>query len=540
MNSLSCPVAVFLVAVLPVAPLAAEPDKAVRVVRVVEDFGARCDGVADDAIAINSASEAIGKVGGGEVRFPANATCNIGAPIVMRSNVVYRGADGSVVRGAVADIDEFQGYGVTNVTVRDVKITNSETYHGGSKTNPHPSGINLYASNQCLVSNVEMSNISFVGVYLADTSHCRIEKLYAHDWAPNDPKEVGNPSDVALMLNSNDNIVENSELSGGGWHGVTIMNPYAEHANPRRNIVRNNHIGRHTGYGVVIYVPYPEADNLSEVTDNAIEHIEGSVIGNSSGACIYVVGGGGVTIARNRISDCSAQSNNLTLTPGGVGINGIAEWMKPVRIIENRIFDITRYSGIYVASSPGGAVVIGNAIRMPRKNSGGAGIAAVNANKLIFERNRIDIQGAAPYIAGVQIIASSKDVKDIKIVRNTIVGAAHSCVITEQAGDARLFDFEIRGNTCEAGAITNVGLRLVNLTIANISENKFSGPGEGLAQTNGIQVRYSRNEFNSPNAILRYHGKNDGSIFERTNHHSSVIINDGTGVVFEEFLPREQ
>lgn len=507
-------------------------------VRVVEDFGASCDGVSDDAAQINAASAAIGNVGGGEVIFPANATCNIGIAITLRSNVTYRGSGRSVVRGMVADMNEFVGYGVKNIVVRDLMITNSATYGGGSAQNPHPAGINLYASEHCLVSNVEMTNISFTGVYLADTSHSKIEKMNAHDWAETDPKMVGNPSDVAIMLNSNDNIVENSELSGGGWHGVMIMNPYAPKANPLRNIVRNNHIGRHKGYGVLIYIGYPEVDNFSQVTDNVIEHIEGSVIGNSSGACIYDVGGGGALIARNRISDCSAQSNNLTLAPGGVGINGIAEWMKPVRIIDNKISDIPRYSGVYIASSPGGAVVMRNAIHLPRLNPAGSGIAAVNSDRLIFEKNRIEIDGAAPQIAGISVIASSKDVNDVQIASNTIIGAAHSCIRTVPAGDAHIRDFEVRGNVCEAGAASNIALRLSDVVRARILENRFSGPGESLVQTDSTEVRYAGNMFESPKATLLFIGKNDGSVFEHGNRHSGAIVDRGSGLIVEDDQPQ--
>lgn len=53
---------------------------------LITSYGAQCNGVSDDSVAIRAAIAAAGKVGGGTVRFPDNKTCVIAKEIKVSSN----------------------------------------------------------------------------------------------------------------------------------------------------------------------------------------------------------------------------------------------------------------------------------------------------------------------------------------------------------------------------------------------------------------------------------------------------------------------
>lgn len=169
--------ALVALAVGSVASFTANPTNIYNVV----SFGATCDGITNDFTPIWSAVQVAHNTGGGIVMFPA-ATCVIGAPMNLLSNVTLQGQgvgrtvlkyginSGTTMLSTVNDVPN-----PSYVTIRDMTMT------GPGAAIPSSRAVDLINCSFCTVENVEFSTWSYYGIFLQSTSDNKLDNLWIHD-----------------------------------------------------------------------------------------------------------------------------------------------------------------------------------------------------------------------------------------------------------------------------------------------------------------------------------------------------------------------
>lgn len=138
----------------------------------IRDFGAKCDGVTDDADAINLADAAVVSLGGGILMFPAG-TLIIGSTLLRGSNVIWQGAgigatvikakDHAVMNWMVSTINADALWGTGSVSGayafghRDITLDGNKA--GGAFVN----GFGIYGATFNL-QDYEIANCTGVGL----------------------------------------------------------------------------------------------------------------------------------------------------------------------------------------------------------------------------------------------------------------------------------------------------------------------------------------------------------------------------------------
>jgi parallel beta-helix repeat protein/putative cofactor-binding repeat protein len=491
----------------------------------VRRYGAVLDGTTDDSAALQRWANVTG-----ELTFPVAQTALIAnPPIVLRSNTTITGCAGAVIQSANANASHFSGQAVSNVVVQQLKFYNTIA----TGTSALVAGVTFVNSSNCTVQNCEFHGMAWAGVFLSGSNFCTVADNYCHDWAN---PTLHDSNDIAVYGNSASNIVSNNLCIGKGWHGILEQDPSGSTL-PIKNIYIGNRIGQHQAYGIAIY--HQEVfDTYSQVIGNFIENILGSQLGNSSGAGIYVLGAGGVVIQGNTIRNCCQQTNNRTLAPAAIGVNGITQGSIAPVISGNSIGEMPAYDGIYVTVCSAGATISGNSINQPLANTSGVPIHSLNSSYVTIVGNQIANAGSG---RNIMIEISSANIVQVAVANNSMTGGAYAAISVElTGGSGTLTGGQILGNgisgqlaTSGNGGIFAPSGTLVNSVIANNSVQANTAPALTLGAPAGVMI--TGNVLGSTGTIaFTASGAGSASFLDKSNSMTSGVVNNsGTGMLVE-------
>jgi hypothetical protein len=496
-----------------------------------EDFGAVGDGVTDDTTALQNAVN--GAAGNGLI---LSGTYLISGTIALPGDIEILGTATGEVLSATADISLFAA-----ALESDIRITGVRFRQTATGTAPYTGAVVLDRCTDSLVADCEFTGMQWAGVYLAGAARNEVRDNYFHEFQSGEAG-VNEGSDILLYYDCSYNKVTGNTCNGGGDYGILIQDPYSEPArSPSRNLVSGNQVGQHDGYGIAVYIPRPENDLLdtfNSILGNTVEDIVGSHLGGDSGAGIYVVGAGagGTLIADNTIRNCCRETANRSLAPAAIGLNGIQAEAARVVVSDNDIADMSQGDGILVVSSPGGAAISGNAIRIPGSNGAGAtvlgsGIRVENSSRAAVVGNTVTGAGTG---AGVIIYANAGDLADLVVTGNQLATAGLPVQVA-RASTYLLDGVVIAGNACRAGGSID-GMQLQGISRGSVSGNSVACGGIPLYVSVCTNLRISANSLTTTGTTgYQTGGTCTGTFYDLANVTNGAIVNGGTGAKTEVF-----
>jgi len=492
----------------------------------VLDFGAKGDGTTDDTAAINAAALAVSSAGG-LVFFPPG-TYKTTAAINLYSKVTYYGAgSASVIACTNGNINQFYGTGLSECTVRELKI--SATSVG---TTAYVGAINFESSTNCYVTNIELVGMAWAGVLLSNSSYCKVSGVYAHGWQGS----IQDSADINVFRVSQFNTIDGNFLYGGGWHGVLVQDPGTSLI-PSKNIITNNRVGAHAAYGIITY-NIDTADSFTQINNNYVEGILGSVLANSSGAGIYVQNSGGAIVTGNTVKNCCINTSNVTLTPAGIAFNNISAGLSPCICSDNNIIDIVNYFGIEVASSVGSVSITGNVIRLINNTSSNTiGVYINAASNCTVTGNNI-ILSASTNTIGIALSANGVATNNTVIQGNNIVNSGYAGIRTLQVGAFLNYVVTITGNICTTTSATSIPLIVNSGQSFQVTGNVFTANAAYAATLTSTTIaRFANNQITSTGSLAFVtSGTCTSSFYDMTNYNGAVtaIQNAATGCIVQQ------
>jgi Right handed beta helix region len=500
-----------------------------------EDFGAEGDGVTDDTLDLQEA-----------VDFAANRTLVlsgtylISAPINLPSNIEIIGTGTAEVVIATPDLSLFAAQLQSDIRIRNIRFV--QTAFGDD---PYTGGVVLDQCTDCLVADCEFEGMQWAGVYLSRAHRNEIRGNYFHDFYT---LGANDSADILVYNDSSDNRIADNRCFGGANHGILLQDPYNETpSTPVRNLISGNHVGQHEAYGIVVYVPYAGSgpfDSFNTIVGNDVEDILGSRVSYDgetplydTGAGIYIVGGraGGTLVANNNIRNCCQQTTTRSLAPGAIGIAGLPAGAARVVISGNDIADMAQGDGIHVASSPGGATINGNAIRMPATNNGagpggvgltGAGIRVEASSNVAMVGNTLTHAGTG---GGLLVYANGTNQTDFVVSGNILTTTAVAPLRVVRTDSFTTSGCAITGNTCRTSGAVD-GVQLEGIAGGTLSGNTVSCGGIAAYVSACTDLRISGNSLaTSGGTGAHIGGTCTGTFYALSNRCSGAIVNAGSG-----------
>ena len=420
------------------------------------DPGGNTDSTAAIQAACNANTLAFDETGG---------TYLVSARIMIPSGVTVRGAgvSATAITCSNGGTSIFMTSEATGVTVERIKFNVT-----AESKQPYTAAVDFHKSTNCSCNDCEMVGCNWAGVFIYDSTNCTVEQCYFHDFQGS----VRDSADVCIYNRSHHNTVKNNRCFGGNWHGVSIEDPY-NNSLPSNNVVANNAVGLHQAYGLMVYVP-TAGDTFNQLSGNSVENIQGSVLGNNSGAGIYVVGAGagGTTVADNTVRNCCVQTTQHTLAPAGIGIAGISQSAAPVKVTGNTVLEMRAHDAILVVSCKGGHVTVsGNTATLPPGNSAGTPIrieASSNVNVTGNSASRAqETNGRCIFV-----YANAIAISNISVVGNTCFGGKYAQIEFFSTAGGSIADVVCTNNNCQGVGLNPNCVRLVGVTNASVSGNK--------------------------------------------------------------------
>lgn len=518
-----------------------------------EDYGAAGDGVTDDTVDLQEAVD-----NAANQTLVLSGTYLISAAINLPDDIEIVGTATAEILSTTPDMSFFLATGKSNIRIRGIRFRQQLTGLS-SLPSPYEGGVALQSCTYCMVADCEFIGMQRAGVYLSDSSSNDIRNNYFHDFYEFPEvigeEEVGSrvhdSADILVSAASNHNQIVGNRCLGGCHHGILIQDPYLEPSRtPTRNIVEGNHVGRHEAYGIAVYVPFlvdGPIDSFNSILGNDVEDILGSRViydqfGNpfydyDTGAGIYIVGGraGGTLVANNNVRNCCQQTKTRSLAPGAIGMGGVPAGAAPVVISGNDIADMTQGEGIHVTSSPGGATISGNAIRMPATNDGGGpgGVALTGAGIRVEASSNVAMVGNTVTHAGtgggLLVYANGTSQTDFVVSGNILTTTAGAPLRVVRNASFTTSGCAITGNICRVpGAVD--GLQLEGIAGGTLSGNTVSCGGIAAYVSACTDLRISGNSLaTSGGTGAQIGGTSTGTFYALSNRCNGAIVNAGSG-----------
>lgn len=453
------------------------------------------------------------------------------AAVVLPSDIEIVGDPGAKVTTATPDISLFQATGQSNIRIRGLKF--EQTVAG---TAAYVGAVSLDTCTRVTVSDCEFVGMQWAGVYLKSTNYSivRDNRFTAFTGT------VQDSADVCVYANSSYNVIDSNYCLGGNWHGILVQDPYAGTA-PLKNILSNNHVGQHKAYGIIVYQPNA-VNTYTQIVNNQVENILGSVLAGSSGAGIYVVSAGGVVVTGNTIRNCCQQTTNRNLVPGAIGINGIAAPMAPIVVANNNIAETNFYDGITLSSISAGGIVDGNQIMSESTNVTGFPIYANGISGFAITNNLINQKNLSTQRC-IFMYAQGIDCNNNIVSNNIIVGGNYSQIEFSVVGAFKHNRIIVVGNNLTGASSSSIPLIINNSTTGLVSSNCiYANTQVALLNNGSTSMLYSNNFVFSTGAnAIQSVGVNSSSMFDKSNVQLNGVgsqrapLNQGTGLAIETY-----
>lgn len=462
---------------------------------------------------------------GGSLTMSFADIVQISSTVTLSSNTSILIAEGATFRTSTIDISLFLATSKTNITVRGGKFQQSV---GG--TAAHIGLIKFDSCTYCAVDNVEGVGMQWGGVLLSDSSYCRVNGCYFHNWLGSVPDSA----DVSVYRASSFNMVTNNVCYGGGQHGIMLQDPGSSLI-PTRNTVYGNRIGPHTSYGVLSY-NIDSGNTYSTIENNEIEGITGTDLSGNAGAGIYVQNTGGVVVSNNTIRNCCTGSTANSLTPAGIGVNNVNSPQAPVVISGNTIIDMANFYGIEIAASTAGAVVDGNSISFAAGVLANIGIYVNASNNVTITGNKVAVDTSITNGTGVFVFANGVNVSNIVLSGNAVLGTKSNGIRVDTSGAFTITNLTVSGNAITGGSAASVPLALGGVALGSIAGNTCSATTTNALSVNGCtQTRITGNAFTTTGTVaVATNGTCTGSYFDKSNYSNTGIVNAATGLICEQ------
>jgi hypothetical protein len=507
------------------------PDNYAYIPGDVRRYGPALDGSTDDTTALTTWAS----VGGDDMYFPANKIALITAAIPLVSNSTIRFGRGGRIQTATTNISMFSASAKTNIRIFGGHFKQTSAGNNGSVAH-----VRLVNCTNCWIDGVEFEGHQWAAVELNGTDDSDVTNCYCHDALAS---TAGNKFDIQLYHSNRCNVAFN-RCYGAKHGGIIVQDVNGSGVDvPTRNRVHHNRVRDMEVYGIVIYLGGSDP-TFNEVTDNEVENVDGDPAAqDSTGTGIYAVGSGigGLKICRNTVRNACILTDDITNGPAGITIADVATGtVRPV-VSENNVEDMTQGSGILLVSSPGGAIITSNSIRMPSNNDGsgagggtlvGNGIKIFNSSDATIEGNGVIQDGSGD---GLLVIATTSSFDRITINGNTIRAAEGNAVRVDRTSTHVHTDIAITGNNLRtddaASCVAMAGCDRVTVT-GNVGG---SDTGPALAFTACTATRVANNSLNAngTNGVTTS-GTCTNSNYDKTNRIPGNISNGGTGFRIEQ------
>jgi parallel beta-helix repeat protein len=490
----------------------------------VRRYGATLDGVTDDTASLTNWASV-----GGDLSWPVAAAARITNTIPLVSNTTIRACKGAVVQTATTDISLFSASSKSSIHITDLKF--KQTAAGATA---YVAGVKLTSCTDCTVENCEFEGMQWSGVMLASSSRCTVRNNYVHDSLGT----IDGSNDIALYDASYRNFIAENTLNGGGWHGITLADPYSG-LTPAKNIVQGNKVGVHEAYGILVYIPSNVGDTFNTIIGNYVEGITGAADPLLFGSGIYVVGygAGGTVVSGNTVVNCCVSTTGVTNGPAGISIAGLYSSGAPVVVTSNIVNGMTKFWGILAVTNIGIPVVISNnSVTHPTGNTTGEPIRVESSSRTSVIGNNV-ICSTASGRRCLAVYANSLGVmSEVVVANNILVGGGGNQIDFIVNGGGTFARCAVSGNIISGGANSTIPIYIAAVSsgavVGNVCNGSNTYPMYVSACTN---VRITGNVLTTGGSVgFGSAGTCTGSYFDKTNLPGGLIENNGAGLICEQ------
>lgn len=264
----------------------------------VKDYGAKGDGVTDDATAINNAF----KSGAGIIVFPACKEYLIKSSVYPKSNTVILSAGATIKY-----FDQTANFTIAdahNVVVQGLKVDGNQTAWTGWQG----CGINILRSSYITVRDCEVFNTANIGINVGQTenheeylnNNILIDNCYIHDIGSSSITKFHAYGNGIAVCRGKDVVIRNNRIDKV-WDigGINLEGLVQENVQ-----IIGNRITNMTGNAPAIKIYAGGIDDYADyvtIKDNIISGVYGN---NGTQAAIFVRSGGkSITLDNNKIYD---------------------------------------------------------------------------------------------------------------------------------------------------------------------------------------------------------------------------------------------
>jgi hypothetical protein len=182
-------------------------------------YGAKCDGVTDDATAFNNAITAVNGAGGGLIIIPTG-TCIVGSPVVMRTTVTLQGSGrtATVIQGKNATT------GAIIQTLNFATLTGTNTVGGPYKWALRDLTIDGNKANRASGDNFDIYGYDYI-LFNIDSRNAPGAGIYS-EWSTSNSTPVASGGDgmEAILMNFRSTANNGNGITWNGPHDSRFVN----------------------------------------------------------------------------------------------------------------------------------------------------------------------------------------------------------------------------------------------------------------------------------------------------------------------------